>query len=329
MGAGVRDSERYSRFAELEVRGYSDCYAEWASGVAGDPGTLELIGGLPVAKRQPQLVFGAVRYLGLGVVSYGEFREFLVENRDEVREIVMTHRTQTNEAGRTAALLPVIGQFAGEPVALIEYGASSGLCLYPDRYSYRYDDGPMLDPVDGPSEVVLSCSTSGRPPIPDVLPEVVYRAGLDINPLNVADAEDMRWLEMLIWPEQRDRLERLRGAVEIARRDPPELRAGDLVDSIAELVDAAPRGVPVLVFGSAVLTYLEPERRAVFRELMRSLRCHWITNEGIGVLGFGAAALPPARAGANMVLALDDRAVGYAAPHGQWVDWFGGGGGGL
>ncbi|MEU0539270.1 hypothetical protein ABZ319_05310 [Nocardia sp. NPDC005978] len=47
------------------------------------------------------------------------------------------------------------------------------------------------------------------------------------------------------------------------------------------------------------------------------------------MLGFGSGRPSPARARANMVLALDDRAVGYAAPHGQWVDWFGGGGGGL
>ncbi|MGX1807378.1 DUF2332 domain-containing protein [Nocardia sp. NPDC055321] len=318
----MRTSERYSRFAELEVRGYSDCYTRWASGVASDAGVLELIEGLPVAKRQPQLVFGAVRYLGAETASYAEFREFLRGNWDAVREIVMTHRTQTNEAGRAAALLPVLGKFAGEPVALIEYGASAGLCLYPDRYSYRYDDGPVLDPVDGRSGVVLSCATSGRPPIPERLPEVVYRAGVDINPLNVADPADTRWLEMLIWPEQRDRLERLRGAVEIVRRDPPHLVAEDLVESIAALVDAAPRDVPVLVFGSAVLTYLEPGRRAEFRELVRSLPCHWITNEGAGVLEFGGGAPPVARAGATMVLALDDRAMGYAGPHGQWVEWF-------
>ncbi|MFF0425680.1 DUF2332 family protein [Streptomyces sp. NPDC004520] len=63
--------------------------------------------------------------------------------------------------GRRPALLASLPQ----PLALIEVGASVGLCLYPDRYRYRYDDGAAFGPADGP--VTLTCRTSvaaRRPP---------------------------------------------------------------------------------------------------------------------------------------------------------------------
>lgn len=318
----METSERYRRFAELEVKGFSPCYEAWGHGIAGDTEVLALIEQLPQAKRQPNLVLGAARYLGARVSAFEEFREFLVRDWDAVREIAMTHRTQTNEVGRTAALLPALCLYPGQPVALIEFGASAGLCLYPDRYSYQYDERPILDPVSGRSEIVLPCTTSGKPPIPEVVPEVAYRAGVDLNPLDVTDAEDMRWLEALIWPEQRNRLQRLRSAVGIARQDPPTLVAGDLVETIADLVYAAPGDIPVIVFGSAVLTYLDRDRRAEFQHLMRKLPCHWITNEGTAVLEFDSAALPPEPDGIHMVLARDGQPLAYAAPHGQTLDWF-------
>ena len=39
---------------------------------------------------------------------------------------------------------PSLGAIAaaeGRPLALIEVGASAGLALFPDRYSYEFDDG--------------------------------------------------------------------------------------------------------------------------------------------------------------------------------------------
>ena len=67
---------------------------------------------------------------------------------------------------------------------------------------------------------------------------MVWRAGLDLNPLDVTDDEEMRWLELLVWPGQEHRLQTLRSAVEIARRDPPRLIQGDLA------TDVSPRSPP-------------------------------------------------------------------------------------
>ncbi|MVU76323.1 DUF2332 family protein [Nocardia sp. ET3-3] len=317
-------AERYRSFAEAEVRGYSPCYGRWGLGIAGDAELLGLIDTLPVNKRQPNLIFGAARYLGVRVLCpFEEFKDFLISNWAQVRDVAMTRRTQTNEVGRTAALLPVLSGYGSHPVALIEFGASAGLCLYPDRYSYRYNDEIDVDPRDGRSSVVLPCATSGNPPLPAELPNVVYRAGIDLNPLDVSDSDDMRWLESLVWPEQRNRLERLRNAAAIARKDPPHLVQGDLMTGLAELVRAAPADIPVIVFGSAVLVYLPRADRLAFPAMMREIGCEWVTNEAPGVIEFARRTLPPGPSDVHMVVSSDGVPVAYARPHGQTLDWFG------
>ena len=154
-------------------------------------------------------------------------------------------------------------------------------------------------------------------------PEVAWRGGVDLNPLDVRDPDAMAWLENLVWPEQDERRERLRAAVEVARREPPSLRRGDLFDHLPGLLDeAAPHGTPV-VFHSAVVAYLEEPARRRFHELMTGLvadgRCRWISNEGRRVLPAvtGDADVPSGR----FVTALDGTPVAWSHGHGHAVDW--------
>ncbi len=58
---------------------------------------------------------------------------------------------------------------------------------------------------------MLECELTGTLP-PTRLPEVVWRAGLDLNPLDVTNPADLAWLEALIWPEHAHRRDRLRAA---------------------------------------------------------------------------------------------------------------------
>ncbi|MFE4396715.1 MULTISPECIES: DUF2332 domain-containing protein [Streptomycetaceae] len=345
--------ELYRAFAEREARGNSPIYQELAEGVAGDGELRALLDGLPAVKRQPNLLFGAVRHLG-GPVTEGwpAFRDWAAQRWAEVSATMLERRTQTNEAGRCATLLPLLAALP-QPLALIEVGASAGLCLYPDRYRYRYlagdrdkdgqRDGDGQGDGDGhergagapvaefgaaASPVTLDCVVSGPVPLPgslrERLPEVVWRAGIDLNPLDVRAEEDMRWLESLVWPEQTHRLERLRGAVRVARAEPPLLVRGDLNATVRELVARAPAGATPVVFHSAVLAYLPPEEREEFAATMRELPGHWISNEAVSVLPAVARRLPrPAAVAGLFALALGERPVAFTGPHGQSLDWFG------
>ncbi|MFF2276548.1 DUF2332 domain-containing protein [Agromyces sp. NPDC058126] len=317
-------AERYRAFAEVEARGMSECYDAWALGVAGDPATIALIDELPPAKRQPNLVFSAARFHGSPAGPYARFREWLHEHWPVVRETAETHATQTNEAGRCALHVPALAAIPG-PLALLEVGASAGLCLYPDRYSYRYPGHARLDPADGPSRVVLDCEIrdagAGAVPVPDRLPEVVWRAGIDLNPLDVTNPGDLDWLDALIWPEHDDRRERLRAAAAIVASDPPQLVAGDLNERLAALAAEAPAAATLVVLHTAVIAYLDDAARARFADAVRELPGHWLSVEGRGVVPGIRARDDVPNDSTDFVLALDGVQLAWAQPHGRAVTW--------
>lgn len=307
----------YRRFAEIEAHPTSPMYAEWASSISDDPAVLELISALPGIKKQPNLLFAGARSAGAPLAPYPEFRHWLLRHWPRVEPIIRSRMTQTNEASRCAVLLPLLSRIEG-PLALIEAGASAGLCLYPDRYSYRYRSTAgehLLHPADGPSTVELPCAFDG-PALPSRLPEVVWRAGIDLNPLDVRDSADLEWLDTLVWPEHEARRTSLRAAASIVAADPPHLVRGDIVEALPRLVSEAPKEATVVVFHSSVLVYLDPERRSRFVDLVQSLDVTWISNEGEQTVPAIAARLPRS-AGGRTVLAQDGTPRAFTGPHGQ------------
>ena len=54
---------RYRRFAEVEAHGRSPLYEAFALGVAADAFALEFLAALPDEKRQPNLLFAALRHV--------------------------------------------------------------------------------------------------------------------------------------------------------------------------------------------------------------------------------------------------------------------------
>lgn len=327
-GAAAGVARQYAHYARVWFPGHSPLYAQWAAGVAADPGLTSLIATLPEPKRQPNLVFASARFRGSGDAPFPEFAAFLRERWDDVRSTALRRRTQTNEPGRCATLLPALARVAerdGRPLALIEVGPSAGLCLLPDLYAYRYDDGPLL----GAGRPVLRCRTSGVPPLPRALPRVAWRAGVDLNPLDGTDPDTRRWLECLVWPGQDHRLAQLREALSTLRATPeadrPQLVRGDLNERVAELVGRVPPTARAVVFHSAVLAYLDPADRDRFADTVRGLDCSWISNENF-FMDEERGTVPAAREG-YFTLALDGVPLAHAGQHGAELHWLPGAGG--
>jgi hypothetical protein len=312
---------QYATFAE-EAREESPCFVEWGLRVAGDPEVRAWIEELPGLKRQPNLVFAAARFHGVPAPGpYDGLRSALLADDGAIRATILGRSTQTNEVRRLATLLPAFAQAVpAGPLALLEVGASAGLNLFPDRWGYAWST--QAGPVTLGPEPRLACRVTGPAPLPSATPEVAWRGGIDLNPLSVADADDMAWLELLVWPEQDDRRERLRHAVSVARADPPRLVRGDLLDELPALVAAASTYGTVLVFHSAVAAYLTTSDRARMLELLQQLTgdgtCHWVSNEAPGVFPEIAAPGPPPR---RFQLTVDGRAVGYTQGHGLELQW--------
>lgn len=195
-------------------------------------------------------------------------------------------------------------------------GASAGLTLLPDRYSYDY--GGHFVPGRDPAAPTLSCQVSGPVPLPERVPEVVWRAGIDLSPLDAARKEDVEWLRCFLWPGESGREERLLAAAASARRAPPTIYKGDLADDLATVAARAPSQATLVVYHTAVLAYADGAKRAAFADAVAGLGATWLSNEAPGVLP-GVTA--PVR-GDHFLLVRDGAELLAATdPHGTWLRW--------
>jgi hypothetical protein len=306
---------RYTRFADDEARGRSPLYDSLARGVAGDCESLDFVLTLPADKRQPNLLFAAVRHLFGTPAGWPDFRRALLAHPGEVRSVMLARATQTNEPARCAVLLPVLAALP-QPLALIEVGASAGLCLLPDQYGYDY--GSRRLPPASPQAPVFSCRANAATPLPLATLQIVWRAGLDLNPLDAASRSDAAWLETLVWPEQTGRLAHLRAALKVAASIKPRVVKGDLLgDDLDRLCREAPRDATLVIFHTAVIAYVADRAdRQAFAQRARSLSPYWISNETPAT--FPGA--PPGPAD-RFLLAVNGAPVAWTDPHGAAIDW--------
>ena len=313
---------RYDRFAREEAPGRSALYAEWARGVARDAAVAGILARIPEGRRQPPLVFAVTRMLGAPERGFEEWAGWLHTHADAVVAEASVRRVQTNEPQRCAALLPALATVDG-PIALLEIGASAGLCLYPDRYSYRFR-GPggvqALDPAGGPSPVVLECEVSGDPPLR--MPEVVWRAGIDLDPLEAAAEGDRRFLTSLVWPGEAGRVERIEAALDVVAADPPLLLAGDASDPavLRHAAGLAPRGATLVVTTPGVLPHVPRAGRERLIATVRALDAVWITIDPPSLHESWHPSVDGAAWG-GFVLGRDAVPLAAVDPLGAFVHW--------
>jgi len=318
---------RYRQFADMECKGYSDVYYGLALAVSEDDEVVGFIAEMPVV--QPNLFLASVQLLTGpdGMPRTGsELRAFLKRRGGEVGDVMRSRRTQTNEVGRCAVLLPA---FPSGPLALVEVGASAGLCLLLDRFYYDFGSTPI---GEASSPVHLRCMVAGPVPLPPAVPQVVWRRGLDASPVNVHDDDAIRWLRACVWPDHPERRRRLEGAIELARADPPAVSAGDLVDDLPGVLAEVPGDAQLVVFHSAVLNYVSPDRRQAFADVLADVSKRrdvvWLSNEAPGVIP-EMTALAPSLGEHRFLLGRTqftngrrrDELLAFAHPHGADLTW--------
>jgi len=319
MSEAARLATRYRRFATEEARGRSPLYAELAEAVAADAALLDLLLTLPEAKRQPNLLLAAVRHLHGTPSGAAAFRGILAGDFPAIRAVMLARATQTNEPARCATLLPVLARLP-QPLALLEVGASAGLCLLPDRYGYDYGRRRLAPP--GPDAPVFACTADAATPLPDAMPRIAWRAGLDLSPVDVTDAEATAWLRTLVWPEQAGRAARLDQALRVAARQPPRVVRGDLGRDLAALAAEAPADATLVIFHTAVLAYVpEQAARDAFAAEARRLAGAWVANEAPGILPAIAARAGDPPAPGRFLLSVNGNPVAWTDPHGGEISW--------
>jgi len=324
-------------------------YSELCYGISQDDELLALCAEVRETQPPPNMIFAAVQYLLLagaehplaahyptvsGVerpleAAFPLFRDFCLAQRAAIVPLLRERRTQTNVIQRCICLLPAFAAVSAEvarPLALFEVGPSAGLNLNWDRYRYTYPGAAGEEPTlwgDSGSAVSLTTERRGTAALPDLssaIP-VASRLGVDLDPIDPADEDAVRWLRALIWPEHVERHERLLAALEIARRAPPPLVQGDAVEVVPARVSEVPGDAAPVVFATHALYQIPHERRVALLKALEAAaqraerRIDLVTLEGTGP-DYSELSLttwqPDGRA---------TRLLANANPHGRWLEW--------
>jgi hypothetical protein len=262
---------------------------ELSLSIAEDPEILALAAHARNGERIPNLFFAAVQFLLLNGIKhpvsvffeiacgpsasvedpYPEFRSFCLEYDEEIRGLIAVGLVQTNEVSRRAFLAPafvfISRQGQGHPLYLVEIGASAGLNLLWDRYGYIYGDIHRGGDLNSPVQIRCALRDSRPPPIPEIFPEVAGRIGLDRVPIETSDPDAILWLQALVWPEQVERAELLKRAIQIARQNPVKLIAGDAAETLPAVLAAVPKDNTLCIFRT--FTPLAPQSRERIAEM--------------------------------------------------------------
>ena len=347
-----RLSQIWRHFGERECGTYSPLYAAICHSVADDPELLALAAAAPPGGQQPNVLLAAAHYLVLSGIAHpladvyagradpglapALFRDLCLSQRHDVVRMLASRHTQTNEPGRAALLavgLAAAADLVGEPIGLLDAGCSAGLNLLIDRYRFEYGPIGSLGPADSP--VTITCDLRGTAPVPARLPAIAARLGLDRSPVDIARADDARWLLACVWPDT-GRLARTAAAIELARQHPPEMISGDMVTDLDAALDTFDLSLPIVVVTTSACGYLSAAQRhaflAVLERRARRQPLAWLSTDAPGVIDVIPVPPTTGHAGAAasvMGLVTFDtgtaagRALGLCHAHGAWLEWAG------
>jgi hypothetical protein len=233
---------------------------------------------------------------------------------------------QTNEVGRSAALMVGFLEVAartGLPLRLLEVGASAGLNLRCDHFRIGGDGVAVGDPT---SPVDLSSHWQVAPPAVAENITVVARRGCDRAPVDATTSEGRLALTASVWADQRERLERLRGALELARRHPAPVDAASLDAWTAQQVAEPPsERAATVVYHSVVIEYVPDDVRRRFVTALHAAGerasadrpLAWVRLEPVSELRHHGVQLTLWPGGDTTTLAR-------CGAHGTDVEWLGG-----
>lgn len=300
----------------------------------------QLLGEAPPEQRNPMLVLASLHYAALeGDVVLAPLYTNIEQTPPDVFAREVRHRleraphlvrdqlsrtTQTNEPGRSAVLVGVLRALRARrvnDVHLIDIGTSMGFNLYPEYY-------PINDAAHNP--LALSVEYLNPTGSKGAMPSIHQRIGIDPNPLDPANPDDVRWLEACLWPEAPERIARLHALVTQIPTWPPATRlVGTALERIDAALDSCSSDAAPVVFHSWVAAYFSPAEQARWRECMLERVARgavWVYLEHPDYVRALApppdALASPRSGGSQVVVALpgeEPSSWGWAHAHGRWM----------
>lgn len=233
---------------------------------------------------------------------------------------------QTNDIGRSAALLPALSYALGGrkmPVILLEIGSSAGLNLLLDKYRYEFGDRSWGDPD---ASAIVRSDWSGDPP--DLFDEVtiVERRGCDLMPLDVTDPVDRLRVLSFVWADQTERFKRLQAAIDIATQDPPPLDAADAAHwTVERLEEPHSEGTMVVLQHSIMWQYLSEEAGRAVADAIEKAGRRATQDRPFAHIGYEPAPEHYEARGHQLMVTTwpggHSTMIATGHAHGSWIEW--------
>lgn len=290
---GIKLSEQFQRFAKYECENSSKLYEVLSYQIAEDAELLDIAATIPTGQPKPNLLFASVQYLLFekdeslkdyyptftnhplpAEEAFLPFKQFVLKYEQPLKELFQTKLVQTNEVRRCAYLYPMLAEIFEEhkqPLALIEIGTSAGLQLGVDQYNYLYNG--EISVTNSKTPVIISSKNIGAPLSNAIYtkPKVKTRIGVDLNPIDLKDENELRWLQALIWPEHHERRELLKAAANVVTQLPLQLVRGDGIAKLEELCELIPEDEMIVVFHTHVANQIPKEGRQQLVEKLKNI----------------------------------------------------------
>ncbi|CAM5215612.1 hypothetical protein UACE39S_02507 [Ureibacillus acetophenoni] len=276
-------TRRFLQFARKECENSSPLYEFLSYQIAEDSVLQKLASQIPVEQPIPNLFFASVQYLLMQQEdplksyyptftdsplpineSYAPFKEFVLNHQESLLELFNTKLVQTNEVRRCSYLYPMFTEIYkkhGKPLALIEIGTSAGLQLGVDQYNYLYNE--EIEVTNSPFALRIESKNLGDP-LPDSIyssPIVKTRIGADLNPINLKDEHELKWIQALIWPEHHERREMLTQAAKVINDLDIEFVRGDAIAHLEDLCASISEEEQIVVFHTHVANQIPRQGR--------------------------------------------------------------------
>lgn len=282
-------------------------YCRIVAGMAQDDDAIDLLCSAAAGQARPVLLLAALHELTMlhpetpaaqwfspdANLDQGDpwpdVRRTVEAHREQLRAVVASRTTQTNEVNRSTYVRAMVARAAADlpdtPLTVVELGASAGFLLGFDQYRVTVGDRGA-----GPDDALVRCHADNLgAPVDLHLPPVAARVGVDVHPIRPHDVDGLRWLRACIWSEAPGRVERFDAAVEHLRAHAPDMVQADMVDGLAQVI--ASHRVPgshLVVFSSWALTYVSRERRTGIAGILASAASDgpvsWVTTEPPGCM---------------------------------------------
>ncbi|MEN0088152.1 MAG: DUF2332 domain-containing protein [Pseudomonadota bacterium] len=255
--------------------------------------------------------------------------EAIVEHGEAISGF-LANAPQTNETGRSAALAPAFALLAkryGLPFKVSELGASAGLNLNWPLYHIDYGQWSV---GAHDSDLKIDCRWHG-PTLEPTEMLVADAQGCDVHPMLLETQQQRNALLAYIWPEQPERLARLKAALTAAAKHVPDIVAQDAATFVKARLKTPSPGQCHVIYHTIAWQYFPQDQQLAAGQAIEEAAALAKFDAPLVWLRFEADNHEGGK-GAKLDMTIWDGTspegrlieLGRADFHGRWVQWTGG-----